>query len=352
MIMIMILHILKQGGLLDSLNILTIKGQSLVFLEYLAIVAVNVFGLITGYVMVNGKYKPKRIIDLWLQVIFFSYLMLIVIFPFKHINLKMIITSLLPTLFNEYWYFNSYLILFLFIPLLNKGIKALTKNELFKVIVFMFIVLSVLSSLTGAENLYVNRGYSPLWLMYLYIIGAYIKLFFSENVQRNTARLIKYLSLTIVMVILHDALNIGLMIIKGTSTQHWSFLRYSFPIILFMSVYFFVYLINLQFTDSSKKVITFFSRHSFAAYLLQTNVLVFGIFLKNTYSQFITLNVFILILFVVLNALAFYIVAVTLDKIRIIFFKLIKIRELTDKLYYFFKTKIVYLLKLLFSSTV
>jgi surface polysaccharide O-acyltransferase-like enzyme len=295
--------------------------------------------------MVNGNYKPKRIIDLWLQVVFYSYFLLIVVLPFKHVSLKMIITSLLPTLFNEYWYFNSYLVLFLFIPLLNRGIKALTKSELFKVILFMFMVLSVLSSLAGAESLYVNRGYSPLWLIYLYVIGAYIKLFPFERVTNNVIRLVKYLCLTIVMFLLHDVLNIGLMLIKGGAAQHWSLLRYSFPVILLMAIYLFVYLINLQFTDKSKKIITFVSRHSFAAYLLQTNILVFSLFLKNMYGQFISLNTIVLISFVIINALIFYVVAVAIDKFRVYLFKLLRIKELVDSVYSLFTTKIMCFLK-------
>lgn len=347
MIMIMTLHILYQGGLLGSLNMFTLKGQSLIFLEYLALVAVNIFGLITGYVMVNGKYKPKRIINLWLQVIFYSYLLLVIIIPIKKLNLSLIATSVLPTLRNGYWYFNSYLILFLFIPFLNKGLRTLTKNELFKIILIMFFVLSFLSSLTAKKMLYVDGGYSPIWLIYLYIIGAYIKLYPPKKIKNNSIRLIKYICLTILMVFLHDGLNICLMIIKGSREQYWGLLRYSFPVILFMSIYLFVYLINLEFKDKVKKIITSVSRHSFAAYLLQTNVLVFTLFLKNMYGQFISLNTILLILFIILNALLFYVIAIGVDKIRFFLFKLLRIGELTDKLLSIFKNILKSFLKLI-----
>ena len=35
--------------------------------------AVDCYGLISGYVGVNGKFRPARLLELWLQVFFYSF---------------------------------------------------------------------------------------------------------------------------------------------------------------------------------------------------------------------------------------------------------------------------------------
>lgn len=319
MVMIMALHILKQGGLLANVQLFTIKGQSLVLLEYLSIVAVNIFALITGYVMINGKYRPKRLVSLWLQVLFYSYIMIIVILPFKRVGIRSLLVSLFPTLFNEYWYFNSYLILFLFIPLLNKSIKTLSKTQLTKAIMFMFVILSVLSSFTGGEKLYVNRGYSPIWLLFMYIIGAFIKLY-GDILKIKMRELYLYIFLAIDMVVLHDILNFCIFKLKNSAEQSWFLLRYSFPIVLIMAIALFQWLLRLNFSKKVENIIESFSKHSFAAYLVQTNTLFFTYILKNLFIKFTTLNTVSLMLIVLISSLIFYLIAILMDKIRGVIF--------------------------------
>lgn len=332
MIMVMALHILLQGGLLKSSALFSIHGQILIFMEYFLLVAVNVFGMISGFVMVNGQYKVKRLVLLWLQVVFYSYLILVVVSPFYHLNMRLIITSLLPTMSNQYWYFNSYLVMFLFIPYLNKGIKLLSKKDLGKAIVFMFLILSVFSSVTGSEKFYVNSGYSPIWLMFLYIVGAYVKLYPAEIMQIKY-KLLKYIILTVAMVFLHDGLNFILFNLQGEYEQHWFLLRYSFPIVSLMSVIFLTYIVGLEFSNKAKKLIVFFSKHSFAAYLVQTNIIVFDLFLKNAFVKFASLNIALLVLLVAISAISCYVASVLMDKLRELIFKLLKIDSILDGIF-------------------
>lgn len=345
MTMIMILHILKQGGLLDSVPLFTIKGQSLILLEYLSIIAVNIFALITGYVMINGKYRPKRLVGLWLQVLFYSYAMILVVMPIRKISMKSLITSLFPTLFNEYWYFNSYLILFLFIPLINKAIKNFTRLQLIKVILFMLVVLSVLSSFTGREQLYVDGGYSPIWLMYMYIIGAFINLY-GNIIKLKIRSLYLYIFFAVVMVILHDILNYFVFNLSDKSEQSWILLRFSFPIVLVMAIILFQWLLQLEFSKKIESIITFFSKHSFAAYLFQTNTLFFTYILKDSFVRFSVLNTFSLILLVLVSSLIFYLIAVLMDKLRVVLFRTIYLEDFVYSQLYIISNRILKVLRI------
>ena len=84
MYMVVILHILGNGGVLTNLELLSLNYYSAWFLEISCYCAVNCYALITGYVMVDSKFSYKKILNLWLDVLFLRLFFTIVmnfIFP-------------------------------------------------------------------------------------------------------------------------------------------------------------------------------------------------------------------------------------------------------------------------------
>ncbi len=59
--MIVMLHVLSQGGILSALGNLTLRGEVLWFIQMGCFCFVNVFALISGYVGVGSKYKTASI---------------------------------------------------------------------------------------------------------------------------------------------------------------------------------------------------------------------------------------------------------------------------------------------------
>ena len=82
-----------------------------------------------------------------------------------------------PVIIKNYWYFTEYFCLYIFIPLINKGILYLDKVELKIIIINLFSIFIVLKEIINPEynSLHLNSGYSSLWLLILYIIGAYFE---------------------------------------------------------------------------------------------------------------------------------------------------------------------------------
>lgn len=74
MMLVIVLHFLGKGGALTPLTEKTISaaGWTAWILESLAIVAVNVYMLISGYFLVESTFKGKRLAGLVLQVLFYS----------------------------------------------------------------------------------------------------------------------------------------------------------------------------------------------------------------------------------------------------------------------------------------
>jgi surface polysaccharide O-acyltransferase-like enzyme len=73
MMMVVTLHYLDKGGVLPSLTgEMTLNGYVAWGVECLAIVAVNVYMLISGYLLVETGFKPGRLIELLCQVLFYT----------------------------------------------------------------------------------------------------------------------------------------------------------------------------------------------------------------------------------------------------------------------------------------
>ena len=72
MFMVVCLHLLGRGGVLDSASFLSGKYEVLWLIEIAAYCAVNCYALISGYVGIYGKYRYTNWILLWLRVLCYS----------------------------------------------------------------------------------------------------------------------------------------------------------------------------------------------------------------------------------------------------------------------------------------
>lgn len=71
MLLIVVLHIYNQGGLLNA-----ISKKETYYVNYtlrlIALGSVNLYAMISGFVMLHGSFKLRRLIGLWLQVVFWG----------------------------------------------------------------------------------------------------------------------------------------------------------------------------------------------------------------------------------------------------------------------------------------
>ena len=142
--------------------------------------AVDVYALISGYVMINGRYRPARLFELWLQVFSVGVVGCLV----GKFALRMPVTTevwlqaFFPVTLWEYWYFSSYVGLFCLMPILNRGLRSMDRRRLVILMTALFSVFSVLGILSRIgkhDSFQLISGYSPLWLVILYVIGACVR---------------------------------------------------------------------------------------------------------------------------------------------------------------------------------
>lgn len=84
---------------------------------------------------------------------------------------------MIPTLSGRYWYWSAYVAVFLFIPYINAIIERLSSVECKRLLSVMFIVGVLLNVVEDGpmQGIGINYGYSAIWLMMLYCIGAILK---------------------------------------------------------------------------------------------------------------------------------------------------------------------------------
>lgn len=181
-LMVLILHALNHGGVLEQYAFNTMPYTLFWFLDGLCYIAVDVFVLITGYFMVNASFKLSRIIKLFLQVEAFSIFCLgISMLVFKtDMSLNVLRSFFFPLTSSSYWFASHYMVLLALMPLLNRFIRALDLQAYRTSLILLIIVFSVIPSIAYWSRDDLFSGFSFVWFIVLYLTSGYIRLYWSE----------------------------------------------------------------------------------------------------------------------------------------------------------------------------
>ena len=181
MLMIITLHYFYQGGILESVT--TDEGiyyYGVWLLEALCMISVNVYVLISGYYLLEGKFRLKKVVFLALEVWIYSVSIYLIacLVGWERFNINSVLTSyFFPVIKGKWWFITDYIVMYLLYPILNVGIKNLTREQHKFLIGLLFILFSLIPKVVffSADQLGVNQGYSLLWFLALYVTGAYIR---------------------------------------------------------------------------------------------------------------------------------------------------------------------------------
>lgn len=172
MFMICILHVLGQGGILASSTAGTAKYSVFWLMEIFAYSAVDAFALISGYTATNKTRKYEKLVNIWFQVFFYSFIITIIfviIGASGNIKAIDIIKNALPITFEKYWYMTAYFLLFLAIPILNEFLFKINEKDAKKAFIVFIILFTCMGLIKDAFK--TMAGYSALWIIVLYCIG-------------------------------------------------------------------------------------------------------------------------------------------------------------------------------------
>src|SRR5699024_3348275 len=203
MFMIVVSHVITHYIMEVELEVTGLNHFLLTLLRAIIYVCVNVYIIISGYFSINAKQlKIKKIIHVAMLPGFISGLLITILMVFGAIdfNIWRILGKLFATFRGEYWFISNYFALYLFIPFLHKIVHMISKKEYQH-----FLLLSTLVGVVwpffviNQEIISINSGFSLIFFVYLYFVGAYIRLHgaFVKDFTRNQY-LLGYLTLALI----------------------------------------------------------------------------------------------------------------------------------------------------------
>ena len=246
MLMVVINHIFRFGGVYND-NVTGISRMIIVGMDVLCLCAVNCFALTSGYVGVKARHRYSSIISLWILVVYYNILFLAIfgILSTSVIATETVLQSFFPVLSNRYWYFTAYFALFFIMPLLNKGIMNLSDLQLRNICIVFVVLFSVLSSVGNfwEESIFnLEYGYSLLWLIVLYVIGAYLSRCGQDLFRKHKVRnwLFVY-ALGAILTIASKFFFSAFGKLIGTNNSGGELFQYNSPTILLESIGLFMF---------------------------------------------------------------------------------------------------------------
>ncbi len=178
MFLIILLHSIDHSSLLENLIPGTVLYAWEKLFYSLCQVCVNCFVMISGYFLVNSKFRISKLVNIWIQVVFYSLgiksiLMVLGVIPFSAISL---VSCLFPVLTGRYWFVTIYFGLYLLFPFLNILVKAMNRRQHSVLNILLIILMSLMISFHPAlAGMNSGGGWGLAWFVTLYLIAAWLR---------------------------------------------------------------------------------------------------------------------------------------------------------------------------------
>ena len=245
-----------------------------------------------------------------------------------------------PVVFNRYWYFTSYFGMYLYLPIINKGIMYLSKSEL-KLVVFSILGILVFwrKYIDQKDDIFHTAGgFSLLWLLTLYITGVYIGKY--NIVYTGVKRIIfcfiylfSFISITLLYYKIYDNSlnNINgyykrkiLLKLKQILTD-----GYDSILKITQSISITLFFLQINYNKYISKVISFLGPLTFGVYLIHSNHIVCdNIFNKIFYNTPYVNNLYSAMKIFIMIDLKVLIICMIIDYIRHVIFTIFRIKKI------------------------
>lgn len=203
MIIIVAHHYVVNSGVLAAFQFDDFHFNT-IFLQFFGFggkIGINCFLLITGYFMIDSRWRLSKafilLLDIWFyRIVMYGLMVCVGVDHFSLERVEFLFTSWLFTLTGGRSFPEVFLMLYLMIPLINKVINY-NKRELMEY--FILIMLCYYTVMYTALP-FINRTIHYLgWFITMYFIGAYIRKYSFEWFD-NTKRCYCYCALSLFVV--------------------------------------------------------------------------------------------------------------------------------------------------------
>lgn len=304
------------------------------------------FVFISGYIGYKTT-KYSNLIYIWFWVFFYSMIINIYFVNFKPHTYKESInySDFFPIYKYQYWYFTMYFGMYLFLPVINKGIEIITEKQLkitIKSFIFFYIILRYYIS-PDKDIFKENNGNSVLWFLIFYITGAYFGKFkkYNENISS-----IKHFIYCLIYVLIfcfstYLAVKSPYFIINSENECFIDKIKLFIKLLFVVgnssivqisqSICVISFLTSIKYNKYFERVITFIGPLVFGVYLIHCHPIILNnIFKKhfeNNYSS--DLPLYAVLKIIISKGLQTYIICIIIDYFRNLLFKIFQIRKLS-----------------------
>lgn len=267
MILIVLHHYVAHGGIVD---IDIISGNKFIgeFLYIGGKLGVVIFILISGYFMVDSKFKIRKLIRIYLEVLFYSIAIYILLILSNKIEFSLteFVKSMLPISYRQYWFITEYMGLYIFSPFINKLIKSMNKKQYITLIMVGTITLVIIPTLTPkGKGIYSDM----LYFIYLYLLAGYLKKYEIKFINSKKKCILLIISMLIFIMIISTVSTFMAQYIKAFEKGIKYFDKSNSIPILILALSTFELFRTLEVKEN--KIIYTLARTSFAVYLIHDN---------------------------------------------------------------------------------
>ena len=342
MFLIVLCHVINHGHVFDNCSNPCLK---IIFqvIFFFTLVHVNSFVLLTGYYQSKSSFKQSKLWSIinanWFyRVVILLFLLFIGLFSEDKV---VIIREILPINIKEYWFVQCYILLYCISPFINSFINSLKKRNYQRLLVALFIILSIIPTITG-NNFLNNNGYTLYHFIYLYLIGAYLREYpLNESyLFKNMSKNMYQVSLVFIFFIclianLFSFYFFSSILDYNSITKEFAgyFLDfsvfYSNPLIIFQSIAYFLFFETLSIKS---KFINKCASLTLGVYLIHDNDFIRPYLYKFLKISNVTIKSYKFIVYVICISILIYVVCSFIEFIRQVIFKFIYNLSISHKL--------------------
>ena len=200
----------------------------------------------------------------------------------------------------------------------------------------LFALFVVLPVVADKDLFWSHTGYSMLWLMLLYLAGAYFRLHVQPAKPGRLAGMLSlgvYVAISVFLALQKQFIEKQLL--AENSPNPFYFKNFSYTsvwiVLSALALFFFFMRINVR-KKALCGLISFFSKTSFGVYIIHTQPLVWNALLAGTFAFFAAYSAPVIVLLCIAAALGIYAVCMLAETVRAFLVRITRIEWLIKRI--------------------
>lgn len=279
-----------------------------VFFQILGVGASNLFILISGFYGIHPSLKGFY--KFVMQILFFSIGIYLFLYCWGLAPLTLTGIREVFYLSRFDWFIKSFVLLYLFSPVLNVFIENVDRKT-FKSIILAFFAFQTIYGWIYSTCVFFNDGYSAISLIGIYLLARYLRLYPNRywNITRRKHNLVMFLT----CVIINLSLGTVAVALDSDALHSRIAISYTNPFTIVAGVYVLLLFASFKFYN---KGINWIASSAFAVLLFHLNYHIIGYYKQLVTNVYDSRSGISCLCFLLLTLGGVFLTSVILDKIR------------------------------------